>query len=62
MLLKWVVRISALVMLVQPALASAADTPSAVVAKKVGAGWVFTDQKGMSLYTYAQDKPGQSSG
>ncbi len=48
-------------LLLQPALVRAEGTPSAVVAKKVGAGWVFTDTKGMTLYTYAQDKPGVSN-
>src|SRR5580693_7237869 len=60
MLRKWIAGIFAVAVLGQAAFAHAANTPSAVVAKKVGAGWVFTDQKGMSLYIFDQDKPGQS--
>ena len=52
--------IAAIGFLAQPVLAWAEAIPSAIVAKKVGAGWVFTDKAGMSLYTSAQDKPGQS--
>jgi predicted lipoprotein with Yx(FWY)xxD motif len=37
------------------------DVPADVIAKPVGTGWAFTDQKGMTLYTYARDEPGQSN-
>lgn len=49
----------ALVLTAQPFVARAQDTPAGIVAHKVGAGWVFTDAQGMSLYTYVKDKPGQ---
>ena len=35
--------------------------PPEIQAKKVGAGVVFTDQKGMTLYTYARDDVGVSN-
>src|SRR5262245_41996028 len=42
--------------------AASADTglPLEVVARPVGTGVVFTDQKGMSLYTYGRDEDGKS--
>jgi predicted lipoprotein with Yx(FWY)xxD motif len=61
MLLKWFLGLSAIALVAQPSFASAQDTPVGVVAKKVGAGWVFNDTNGMSLYTYVKDTPGRAT-
>src|SRR5262249_8737618 len=60
MLWKAAAGICTVALVLQTGLARAQNTPPELLAKKVGAGWVFTDVKGMTLYTYAQDKPGQS--
>ncbi len=61
MLMKWIIALSAVALFGQLTAARAAETPAAIAAKRVGAGWVFTDPKGMSLYIYERDKPGQST-
>ncbi len=43
-----------------PASASAADSPTVMVAQNTKLGNILTDSKGMTLYTFKKDKPGES--
>ena len=60
-LLKAFVGMAAGALLVQPSFAGEQGTPAEVVARKVGAGRVFQDTRGRSLYVHAKDKPGQAT-
>ncbi len=44
-----------------PVLAQAVDAPTVMVAKSAKLGSILTDSKGMTLYAFKKDKPGESA-